>query len=180
MDRGAQARGYRGNVLTYSRSAGSGGSPYISSCLDNSPASGARGVLACFIEGDRNRAFFRELPSASARRAHVLGFVGASLGDAKAAHEAINVVEHNWADEPYIRGAYMSYFSPGSIVGFWPAWRRIMEERNLSTSMRRLWIAGADYDAHALGYIEGAIRSGQDAAARILAMSRHEAVGPCW
>lgn len=167
-----RGRGYRGNIETTSTAPGSGASPYVGYCLDNTPASGARGVLCCFVEGDNNRAFFEDLPSAAARRAHVLGFVGRSFNDTAAAATALSVIEHNWADQPYSRGAYMSYFPPGVITSLWPAWQRAAFEHNGSAAMRRLWIGGADYDTEAIGYIEGALRSGREVAEQILAAER--------
>ena len=108
----------------------------------------------------------RQLPSRDERRAHVLAFLGSSFNDTAAA-AALSIVEHNWADEPYSRGA-TTFFPPGAIDSFWPAWSRLADERNGSSAMGRLWIAGADYDAQALGRIDGAIGSGQDVAHRIL------------
>ena len=78
-------------------------------------------------------------------------------------------MEHNWADQPFTRGAYASYFPPGVLSGFWPTWREIIEEHNASAAMRRLWIAGADYAGNGMGYIDGAIKSARAAAERIIA-----------
>ena len=59
-----RSRGYSGAIESTSTQPGSGASPYVHRCHDNSPASGSRGVVCCLVEGDANRAFFREVVSA--------------------------------------------------------------------------------------------------------------------
>ena len=97
----------------------------------------------------------------------MLRFLGSSFNDTAAAAAALSVWEHNWDDQPFSRGA-SSFFPPGSLGSFWAAWTLLADERNGSSAMQQLWIAGADYDAQALGRIDGAVGSGQDVAQRIL------------
>jgi len=165
-----RARGFLGKIMTtkYPKSTKSPVSKYISECLDNSPQSWARGVIMCFIEGPQNRAFFRELPTAAQRREHVQSFIGYSFGDEVAATNATGVIEHNWADFPYTRGAYSSYFAPGVLSDFWET-HQALRAHNGSVGMRGLWVAGSDYSGRGMGYIDGAIMSGQQAAERIIA-----------
>ena len=111
-------------------------SKYITECLDNSPSSWSRGVIMCFIEGNKNRAFFRDLPTAAARQAHVVSFLGQAFNDTAAAAGVVSVEEHNWADKPFTRGAYSSYFPPGVLSSFWPEWRSILDHDLAGERMR--------------------------------------------
>lgn len=70
----------------------------------------------------------------------------------------------NWPDDPYARGAYTGFFPPGvqSQSAFWEAYTR-------TEKVEGLHIAGSDYYAGmGNGYMEGAVRSGEAAAKRIL------------
>lgn len=133
--------------------------PIFTQCVDNSPFSGKFGVIACFVEGRQNL-YFTAL-SAEKQEALMHSFLQLTFGDAvgqlpKPSH----FVAHNWADEPFARGAYTSYFPPGvlSVPEYWAAYRA-MEK------LPGVFLAGADYHTgFGNGYIEGAIRSGQRAA----------------
>jgi len=144
-------------------------SPYISECIDDTPFinnTRAYGVLMCFIEGAQNRQFFQRHPSAAGRKQHVLTFIGKSFQNKSAAASPIGVVEHNWADDPYTRGAYSSYFPPAVLSGFWDTHQALRQHRLRRPS--QWWVAGSDYCGSGMGYIDGAISSGKSAAEMIL------------
>jgi monoamine oxidase len=140
---------------------------YISECLDDSPGDWSKGVLMCFIEGSQNRDFFKDLPTMALREAHVVDFVGKGLKNRTAAANVLRTIEHNWADFPYTRGAYTSFFSPGVLSNFWDTWQSF-RGHNASRAMERLWLAGSDYSGNGMGYIDGAITSGRSAAQLII------------
>ena len=66
-----------------------------------------------------------------------------------------------WAQDPWVGGSYSAY-GPGQLTTVWPALRR---------PYGRLLFAGEHTDAY-IGYMEGAVRSGQRVAA-ILGRSNH-------
>ena len=66
-----------------------------------------------------------------------------------------------WATAPYTRGAYGSYNPPGVITSFGPM--------TSTGATGPLHLAGADWSPQWPGYMDGAIRSGEKAAAAVLA-----------
>lgn len=156
-----RARGFLGKILFLNGT--SSGSTFTGECLDNSPYSWSRGVIMCFVEGAQNRAF--EQLSALQRRSAMLNVLQEAFGE-QHEDELEEVVEHNWASDEFSRGAYSSFHMPGIISDFWEPLSRIYHHHKLGPS--GLWIAGADYSMTGLGYIDGAIKSGEKAAAAIL------------
>jgi monoamine oxidase len=69
-------------------------------------------------------------------------------------------VDQVWAREPYTRGAYGSFNPPGVLTSLGAA---------VAAPVGRLHFAGADFSAEWPGYMDGAIRSGERAAAEVLA-----------
>jgi len=138
--------------------------PLFYSCFDHSPFSREFGIIACFIEGRQNL-YFMTLPD-SERQSIMRTFLRLSFSDVLG-ESPIDIVEpdffvpvHNWADQPYARGAYTSYFPPGvmSVPEYWAAYRQVEKLPNV-------FLAGADYYiGFGNGWIEGAILSGQEAA----------------
>ena len=124
----------------------------------------SRGVLACFTEGNENRNFQRDFPTKQARQAHLTAFIGACFHNQTAAVAPLDFIEHNWASQPYTRGAYGPYWAPGVLSAFLPTWDALAHDNNGSSTMRHLWFAGGDYSWHSYGYIEGAIQTGYAAA----------------
>jgi len=124
--------------------------------FDNSPPDGRPGVLLAFLESR----FARELGTWAAedRRAAVLGTLvrlfGPRAGDPAAFHEQA------WAQEEYTRGCYGAYLPPGAWTSFGAA---------LRPPVGPLHWAGAEYATTWNGYMDGAVRSGEEAAAAILA-----------
>jgi monoamine oxidase len=67
-----------------------------------------------------------------------------------------------WEDDPWARGGY-AYFDPG----FDPAWRDL-----LARPHGRIVFAGEHTSLRWQGYMNGAVESGQRAAAEIVALNR--------
>jgi monoamine oxidase len=123
---------------------------------DNSPPSGHPGILVGFAEGNEGRALFG-LTDGQRRRA-VLASLARYFGpEASAPTHYLDMV---WAREPYSGGAYGSFNPPGVITSLGAA---------AAGPVGNIHFAGADYAAQWPGYMEGAIRSGEAAAAEVLA-----------
>jgi len=134
--------------------------PLFVQCHDHSPFSRKFGIIACFVEGRQNL-YFTTLP-AETQESLMRSFLRLSFSDVlgRPPVEPAFFVTHNWADQPFARGAYTSYFPPGvlSVPEYWTAYRQMEKLPNVL-------LAGADYHTGwGNGYIEGAIRSGQRAA----------------
>jgi monoamine oxidase len=123
---------------------------------DNSPDGGSPGVLVGFIEGQHARAFCRRDPAD--RRAAILdclvGFFGEPAGRP---HE---LLEHSWADDEYSGGCYAGFFPPG----VWTSYGQALRE-----PVGRLHWAGTETATVWNSYMDGAVRSGERAAAEVLA-----------
>ncbi len=123
--------------------------------FDNSPPGGRPGVLLGFLEGRQARHWARRPPAE--RRAAVTGVLARLFGPRAARPEAY--FDKVWADEEYTRGCYGGYLPPGGWTDYGPALRR---------REGRIHWAGTETSAVWNGYIEGAIRAGERAAAECL------------
>jgi monoamine oxidase len=124
--------------------------------FDNSPPDGSPGVLMGFLEGEEARR-----PSGrplAERRAAVLESFARYFGDAAARPR--DYVDRDWSSDPWTRGCYAGFLQPGSLTSYGPAIR---------TPVGRMHWAGAETAEDWNGYIEGAIRSGERAAAEVAA-----------
>lgn len=122
---------------------------------DNSPPDGRLGVLVGFMEGNDSRRFYGA--SAATRRHAALDSLARYFGEP--ARHPIGYTDLAWAEEPYTRGAYGSYNPPGVLTALGDA---------ASLRVGSLHFAGADTSALWPGYMDGAIRSGERAAAEAL------------
>ncbi len=138
--------------------SGQGFAPYglVSEIYDNSPPSGSVGVIVTFLAGEKAESAARMLPEQ--RREAVLEGIAAYLGPR--ANDATGFIEVDWADEEWTRGAYGTSFGPGGLTRFGEDLRRPIGP-----------IHWACTDIAGVGHIhmDGAIRSGQAAAAACLA-----------
>jgi monoamine oxidase len=123
---------------------------------DNSPPDGTPGILVGFAEGNQGRALFNL--SAGRRRAAVLGSLARYFG--ARALTPTHYVDMVWAAQPSSGGAYGSFNPPGVLTSLGAA---------VAGPVDNLHFAGADYSAQWPGYMEGAIRSGEATAAKVLA-----------
>jgi monoamine oxidase len=128
----------------------------ITVSFDNSPAEGGAGVLVGFVEADYARAFAR-LDDAARRRAVIDCFVR-FFGEEAA--NPIGYVEANWSNEEWTRGCYGANFPPGAWTRYGWALREPFD---------LLHWAGAETSPIWMNYMEGAVHSGERAAAEVVA-----------
>ena len=128
----------------------------ISTTFDNSPPDGSCGVLLAFAEG----AHARRLAALSERqrRRTVLACLGRFFGGA--ATDPRDYVELDWMTEPFTRGCYGGRPGAGVLTSFGHALRE---------PVNRLRWAGAESSAISCGYMDGAVRSGIQAARDVAA-----------
>ena len=121
-------------------------------CVPDSPA----GILVAFVEGRHARAFHDIGEQERARR--IVDDLTVFFGDAAA--RPTEVLQRNWSEEPYTRGCYGGRFATGlwTTVG-----------AHLAAPTGQIHWAGAETARVWNGYIDGAIRSGQRAAAEVVA-----------
>jgi monoamine oxidase len=129
--------------------------------FDNSPESGTPGVLLAFIEGDEGRIWGRR--SLEERRTAVLECLSRYFGE-QAAHP-FEYLEQNWVEEEYTRGCYAGVMPPG-------AWTEYGEA--LRAPIGRLHWAGTETATVWNGYMDGALQSGERAAAEVSGALRIE------
>jgi monoamine oxidase len=122
---------------------------------DNSPPDGSPGVLLGFLEADHARR--AGLLDAGERRRRVLDVFGRLLGPRARSPE--RYIEKSWAEEEWTRGCYGCSMTTGAWTAFGPALRRPVGPIH--------W-AGAETATVWNGYMDGAIRSGERAAAEAL------------
>jgi len=124
--------------------------------FDNSPPNGSPGVLLGFLEGNQARALGRA--SAADRRAAVVACFARLFGPAAASPR--DYVDKDWSAEEHTRGCYGAFLPPNTWTAYGPA---------LRTPIGPLHWASAETATRWTGYMDGAIRSGDDAAATVLA-----------
>jgi monoamine oxidase len=123
--------------------------------FDNSPPSGTPGVLMGFVEAGDGRRLTRRTPEE--RREAVLACFVRYFGP-RAAHPR-EFIERDWMAEEFTRGCYGAHFTPG----VWTHYGHALRE-----PVGRVHWAGAECSPVWNGYMEGAVRSGEDAAAAVL------------
>lgn len=127
--------------------------------FDNTPPSGAPGVLLGFLEGPHAVA----LSSATAeeRRAVVVEAFTRFFGPQAAT--PTRYIEKDWSAEEWTRGCYGGHLPPGVWTQFGPA---------LARPVGPLHWAGSETGTHWSGYIDGAVESGERAAAEVITALR--------
>lgn len=126
----------------------------VRTTFDNCPQDGSPGVLLTFIGGETLRQV--QAMSASKRRQTVLQGFAAMYGD-QALHP-IEYVEHDWTTERWTAGAPVANYSPGTMTAYGPAIRR---------PHGRVHWAGTETSTYWTGYMDGAVRAGERAAAEV-------------
>ncbi len=126
----------------------------MASTFDESALDGSYGAMLGFIGGDPKRAW-ATLDQAGRKAAVIAQMV--RLYGPEAATPA-DYLEKDWADEPWSRGAPTAAFSMGTLARNGPA---------LRTPIGRLHMAGTEAAEHWSGYLDGAIRAGEAAAAAV-------------
>jgi len=128
----------------------------FSPVMDNSPPDGSCGVLVGFLEGAHARAA-AEL-SVAQRRQIVVDALIKYFGP-KAA-EPFDIVEQDWTAEEFTRGCYGGRLG----AGVWTQYGKA-----LTAPVGRIHWAGAELAQVWSGYMDGAVRSGRQAAEEVLA-----------
>jgi len=128
----------------------------VTMTFDNSPPSGAFGALVGFVGGRDARAFARL--GASERRAAVLRCLESLFGPRARAAE--RYLELDWAAEPWSGGGPVANFATGG----WSACGAALRE-----PIGAVHWAGTETATRWAGYIDGAVSSGERAAAEALA-----------
>jgi monoamine oxidase len=126
----------------------------LSVVFDNSPPSGSPGVLLGFLEGREARQLCAL--SCDERRDVVVGTFARLFGPRAA--RAQRYLDKDWSAEEFTRGCYTAVMPPGTWTAFGPA---------LRAPVGRIHWAGTETATIWNGYIDGAIRSGEDAAAEV-------------
>jgi monoamine oxidase len=123
--------------------------------FDNSPPDGSPGVLLGFLEGRRARELGRLRPDE--RRTAVIDCFARMFGPRAASPD--DYIERLWAEEEWTRGCYGCHMPTGGWTNYGPA---------LHAPIGPLHWAGAEYAHVWNGYMDGAVRSGDAAAAEVL------------
>jgi monoamine oxidase len=127
----------------------------IRTTADNSPPSGSPGILVGFIEGEAARRLAPAIP-AQRRAAAIADFVR-YFG--KEAADPIDYLEYSWGDDAFTRGAYGGYWTQGLWTTYGP---------DLRAPIKAVHWAGTETSADWNGKMEGAVQSGERAAAEVL------------
>jgi monoamine oxidase len=124
--------------------------------FDNTPQDGSPGVMLGFIEGRDARVWNRR--SEGERREAVLRNFATYFGDE--ARSPTRYIEMSWQNEVWTRGCYGANLVTGALLDYGPAIR---------APVGRIHWAGTETSTLWAGYIDGAVRSGERAAAEVLA-----------
>lgn len=124
--------------------------------FDGSPPDGSRGVITGFFEGAQ--AIRAEAMGEAGRRAHLVEVLTRALGPQAGSPRAY--VDRSWSAEPWTRGCYGAHLPPGAWTQLGPA---------LRPPVGRVHWAGTETAERWMGYIDGALESGERAAAEVLA-----------
>ena len=128
----------------------------VRTTFDNTPPGGSPGVMLGFLEGDHARRL-GTLP-ADQRRALVLDCFGRFFGDRARRPDAW--IERSWAEEEFTRGCYGCSMPTGAWTTFGAA---------LRAPIGVVHWAGSETGTVWSGYMDGAVQSGERAAAEVLA-----------
>jgi len=129
---------------------------YTSLVFDNSPRDGEKGILMGFVLADKARAFSNL--GETERKASILSSLTRFFGPAAA--NPLLYTDQCWATEEWSGGCYTGIMGPHTMTAFGPELRR---------PTGRIHWAGTETSDIWNGYIDGAIRSGERAAAEVLA-----------
>jgi monoamine oxidase len=136
---------------------GIGDRPWVELCADSSDPDTGLGVIAAFVAGRRQERW--STLDAEERRAAVLGDLAAYFGPQ--ALEPLGYVEKDWPREPFVGGAFAGWMPPG-------LWTRSGDA--LLRPHGRVFWAGTEVAERWPGFFEGAVASGERAAADVVAL----------
>lgn len=124
-------------------------------CFDDVREEVGQACLLAFVVGRPARGW-GDRPEGE-RRGAVLGQLAGWFGERALRPTCYH--EADWAAEPWSGGAPIATFPPGTLSGFGPA---------LRTPVGRIHWAGTETAMEATGFMEGAVESGERAAAEVL------------
>jgi monoamine oxidase len=127
----------------------------VTATFDDSPPDGSLGVVFAFVGGDDARAYATMSPVA--RRAAVLNQYATFFGPQALKPSAF--FETSWCGEEWTRGCPVGIPSNGALLAYGPWLRR---------PVGRVHWAGTETSTYWNGYMDGAVRSGERAAAEVL------------
>ena len=128
----------------------------ISATFDDSPPGGEPGVVFGFVGGDDARRYASMSPAS--RRAAVLDQLAGFFGSR--ARKPTAFFETTWAGEQWTRGCPVGIPATGTLLAY---------GSRLRESVGRIHWAGTETSDYWNGYMDGAVRSGERAAAEVLA-----------
>ncbi|MET1019965.1 MAG: FAD-dependent oxidoreductase, partial [Microterricola sp.] len=128
----------------------------VSSTFDNTPPGYARGVMLGLVEGAHARAWAHY--TAPERRQAFVDQLVRTFG--AQAERPLEYLEKDWMAEEFSRGCYGAHFAPGVWTAYGPA---------LTEPIGRIHWAGTECSPIWTGYMEGAVRSGEECARSLLA-----------
>ena len=127
----------------------------VSATFDDSPQSGAPGVIFGFVGGDSARKYQRMSPQEG--RDKVLGeFAGFFGEEARTPKEFFDM---RWTTEQWSRGCPVGIAGPGTLLAY---------GEQLRAPVGAIHWAGTETSTYWNGYMDGAVRSGQRAAKEVL------------
>jgi len=125
--------------------------------FDTSPADGSLGIMMGFIGGHEAR-YWENQPPDQLRAAAIQNLVQ-FFGPGAAS--PINDITFNWSTEQWNRGCPVAVLGPGTLVDFGAVLRE---------PVGRVHWAGTETSTYWNGYMDGAVRSGERAAAEALGL----------
>jgi len=121
---------------------------------DNTPESGAPGVILGFV-GGRQAPKFRALDAAARKQAFV-DEIAAALGEE--ARQESTYFDMDWTAEPFTRGCPTGSTAPGVLTKF---------GEHIRPATGRIHWAGTETADYWAGYMDGAVRSGERVAKEV-------------
>jgi monoamine oxidase len=128
----------------------------IKATFDTTPPDGSPGIMMGFIGGHEARIWQNQ--SASDRRTAALQNLVNYFGSE--ANNPSSIVEFSWTTEAWNRGCPVAVLAPGTLIDFGKA---------LRVPVGPIHWAGTETSTYWNGYMDGAVRSGERAAAEVLA-----------
>jgi monoamine oxidase len=129
---------------------------YVNATFDDSPQSGTPGVVFGFVGGDKARQFSQLSPAD--RQAAVINQFAQFFGPQ--ARNPTGYLETNWSTERWTQGCPVGIPALGALQAYGPALRK---------PAGKIHWAGTETSTYWMGYLDGAVRSGERAAAEVLA-----------
>lgn len=125
--------------------------------FDASPKDASPAVILGFIGGTAARQW--TVRSADDRKKACLDQIQQFFDDDRA-QSPIGIAEKDWPSDIWMRGCPVGVMAPGTLVDFGPA---------LRAPLGKIHWAGTETSNYWCGYMDGAVRSGERAAAEVLA-----------